>query len=199
MIKQKLHLLRAALAGGFFVVLPVALVVFLLGEILDILEALTDPLAAMLPVDEVGGVETARWLGILLVIVLCLVAGLLVRTRLGQQSHAWFERVVLERVPGYTLIKSLTARFSPEDRKAATVVLVRQGGGASRALGFVADRLPDGRVAVFVPHAPMPTLGPIWVVPEDDIEVLSTSTAAAANVVMQWGLGFSELLPPETN
>jgi len=183
---------KTTVAGGFFVILPIAVVALLLGQVLAALDGLMAPLAESLPVEKVGGVEVAFLLSLLAVAGLCFAAGLVLRTGLGAKSNAWFERVVLERVPGYTMVRNLTGRFTGAGE--SSVALARLQAGDALALVFVVEHTDDGHVVVFQPLAPTPTVGMLHVVPQQDVRILEVSMATGVNCVMQWGVGTAEML-----
>ena len=138
-MRQQIHFVRTTIVGGFLVVLPVALVLLLLDEILAVFVAALDPVAELLPVEEIGGVATARLLAIVVVLLAFFVAGLITLTRLGNALGGWLERSLLNYLPGYALVKSLTKRFSPGDR--GTAALARLGPGGSWVFAFVVEEL----------------------------------------------------------
>jgi uncharacterized membrane protein len=183
---------KTTVVGGFFVILPIVVVVLLLGQAFAMLDGLMTPLAQSLPVERVGGVEVAFLLSLLAVAALCFAAGLILRTGIGSKSNAWLERVILERVPGYTMVRNLTGRFSGAGE--SSVALARLQAGDALALVFVVERTGDGHVIVFQPLAPTPTVGSLHVVPERDVRMLEASTATGVNCVMQWGVGTAEML-----
>jgi uncharacterized membrane protein len=191
-VKGFFEFFKTTAVGGFFVILPILVVVLLLGQALAMLDGLMVPLAERLPVENVGGVEVAFLLSLLAVALLCFAAGLVLRTGMGAAANAWIERVILERVPGYTMVRNLTGRFSGAGE--SSVALARLQAGDALALVFVVERTEDGRVVVFQPLAPTPTVGSLHVVPEPDVRVLAVSMAAGVNCVMQWGVGTAEML-----
>ena len=98
---------------------------------------------------------------------------------------------MLGRIPGYSLLRNLPRRFAPGQQH--NVALVKTGSGA-RLLGFVAEELDGGRVVVFVPIAPTPSVGLLYVAEPDDVERLDVSFTTAVNSFMQWGVGAKEFL-----
>jgi uncharacterized membrane protein len=191
-VKGFFEFVKTTVVGGFFVILPIVVVVLLLGQALAMLDGLLTPLAESLPVEQVGGVSVVLLLSLLAVAGLCFAAGLVLRTGIGSRSNAWLERVILERLPGYTMVRNLTGRFSGAGE--SSVALARLQGGGALAFVFVVERTDDGHVIVFQPLAPTPTVGSLHVVPDRDVRVLDVSTAAGVNCVMQWGVGSAEML-----
>jgi uncharacterized membrane protein len=189
---KSIQFAKTSVIGGFFVVLPIALALLVLQYALDGVADLIEPLLAGIPIDQVGGVGIDILSAALLILLLCFTAGVAVRTRLGQAGNTWLERSVLNRIPGFTLLKNLTSRFSPHE--GSGLALARIHPGEARVIAFVAEEVDEERVAIFVPVAPTPTMGAIYIVGRDDLEPLEAGTSAAVNCLMQWGIGARELL-----
>ena len=190
-MREWIRFVRTSVAGGFFVLLPLVIVVLLFGELFDMIDGLLIPMAEHLPVHEVGGVEVAFLLGVLLIVLLCFVSGLLLSTRLGSRINEAVERAILDRVPGYRFVRTLTDRFNSAEAQAA--VLVREGVGNAWRLGVLVEEAGDSHAVVFLPLAPTPTIGSIVVVDRSDVRRLDASAGAAMNTVLQWGVGTGAL------
>ena|SRR5438067_5395591 len=93
--------LKVTLVGGLLVVLPVWVSLLLL------LKAIKGALA-MLPETVVH--EKVVALGLLLVI--CFVVGLLIRTQLGKRFGDWLSHHILDRIPGFSLMRGMTRQFA---------------------------------------------------------------------------------------
>jgi len=195
-MKQSVAFLKTTLMGGFFVVFPIVVVGILLGQVVVALGDVAELLAQSLSLGSVGGVEAALLIAVGLALLLCFAAGLAVRTAIGARTNAWLERVVLERIPGYTMVKNLTRRFEPGEGN--SVALARLQSGAARVLVFVVESLDDGRVVVFLPLAPTPTVGTVYIVSPEDLEILDISMAGAVSCLTQWGVGAGDLLRGST-
>lgn len=191
-MKQSVAFIKTTLMGGFFIVFPIVLIAILLGQVVAALAGVAQPLAERLPLESVGGVEVALLVAVALALLLCFVAGLVVRTALGGRVVARLERVVLDRIPGYTLVKNLTRRFAPDAQ--GSVAFAKLHAGATRSLVFVVEELDDGGVVVFLPLAPTPTVGTVHVVCPADLQRLDISMPAAVTCLTQWGIGARELL-----
>ena len=88
-----------ALVAGILVIAPVYLAVLLLLKAIKSLMVLLKPLAGLLP-DWLPGEEI---LSLLLVLVLCYLVGLAIRTSPGQAIRRRIERSVFDKIPGYAL------------------------------------------------------------------------------------------------
>ena len=189
---KSVEFVKTAVIGGFFVVLPIALALLVLNYLLRSLANTLEPLLAELPADEVAGIGLDLLAAALLLLLVCFVAGILIRTRVGQGLNDWLEETIFNRIPGFTLLRNLTRRFSPED--AGGVVLARIHPGDARVLAFVAEEIDEERVAIFVPSAPTPTVGAVYIVDRDRLEWVGARAPATLNCLMQWGIGAREIL-----
>jgi len=81
-------------------------------EMISVSLDLLDPLIEQLPDETIGSLWIARILVIFNMLLLCLVTGLLIRIKFGMYLKGSMEKFLLNRLPGYTIIKSLTHRFS---------------------------------------------------------------------------------------
>jgi len=68
-------------------------------------------------------------------------------------------------------------------------------GSSARALGFLIEQLPDGRCAVYIPHAPVATIGNIYVVDLGAIRTLGASVTDTVSAISQWGVDTRLLYP----
>jgi uncharacterized membrane protein len=189
---KSIQFAKTTVVGGFFIVLPIALAAIILSYVVDIVADTIEPLLEGVPVDEIGGVGIAILTAILLILLLCFAAGVLIRTQLGTRLHEWLEQTILNRIPGFSLVKNLTSRFSPQE--GSSLALARLHPGGAQVIAFVAEDIDEERVAIFVPLAPTPTVGTVYVVERANVERLETGTPAALNCLMPWGLGAREIL-----
>jgi uncharacterized membrane protein len=121
-------------------------------------------------------------------IVVCFLAGLAVRTGPGLRAKNALERNLLERIPGYALVRGLAARVAgKQEDEAFAVALVE----IEEALvpAFVVEEHDDGQFTVFVPSVPTPAAGSIYILPKERVHVVDVPFAQAAAVITKWGAG----------
>src|SRR4030095_7906348 len=150
-MKGLAELTKTTLIGGLLVVLPISLSILLLAKTLSGVLALLSPVTVAIP----AGGQFRQVIAILIVLVVCLVAGIVVRTGPGLRAKNVLERSLLERIPGYALVRGLTDRVSGEGREGAfrpALVEIEE----ALALGFIIEEVEDGRCHVLVPSVPTP-------------------------------------------
>src|SRR5215475_8237986 len=181
--------LANALVGGVLVVLPIYLTVLVLLKGMQSVAALVRPFAMLLP----EWLPAEKVLSLLLVLVVCCVIGVAVRTRVGQALRERMESSLFERLPGYALFRSLTQRLAGEGRenvwKPALVEIEE-----ALVPAFIIEVLDDGRCTVFVPSVPTPLAGAVYILTPERVHPLNVPFTQAISSVTRWGSGSKELV-----
>ena len=188
-----LKLVRTTLIGGIIFLIPIAILVAVIGRGLKISGAIANPVADVLPVSMIGGVAVAHVLAIMLLLLICLLAGLLARLALARKAVDSLEVNVLSKIPAYALLKTKTqSMLSPADIEGMSVVIVRFDD--LWQIGFEIERIEGGTVAVFLPGSPDPWSGSVCIAEEDRVTPLDLPVAAVANLMRRLGRGADEAL-----
>jgi uncharacterized membrane protein len=180
---------KTTLIGGLLVVLPIYVSVLLLVKTLSGIVALLSPVTSQLPAD----VQFRRIIAFLIVVVVCFVAGLIVRTGTGQRAKNAFDRMLLEKIPGYTLLRGLAGRLSGESKSEMFAVALAE---IEEALvpAFIVEELDDGRYVIFVPSVPTPAAGAIYIIARERVHLVDVPFTKAVSVISKWGAGAGDLL-----
>jgi len=178
-----------AFFSGLLIVVPIYLAILLLLQSMKSVAGLVRPLALMLP--EWVPAETA--LSLLLVLVLCFLIGVVVRTRMGQATRDKIERTFFERIPGYALLRSLTQQMAGKSRENIWKPALLDG-DEGLLLVFIIEEFQDGRYTVFVPSIPTPLAGAVYVVERSRVHPLDVPFTDALKMVSRWGSGAKDLV-----
>jgi uncharacterized membrane protein len=187
-MKRLAELTKTTLIGGLLIVLPIYVSILLLAKTLAAIFALLAPVTAAVP----GTAQFRQVIAILIVLAVCFVAGLVVRTGIGLRAKNALERSVLERIPGYALVRGLAERVSGDSREGAfrpALVEVED----ALAPGFIIEELEDGRYTVLIPSVPTPAAGALFILPRDRVHPLDVPFRQAVKVISRWGAGAGEL------
>lgn len=175
--------------GGVFVVVPAYLAILLLLKGMQSAAVLVSPVAALMP----GGIAEQDVLSLAVILLICFVVGVAVRTRVGHGMRKRIERAFFERLPGYALIRSLTQRLAGQgDETAWKPALVE----IQEALmpGFIIEEHDDGQYTVFVPSVPTPLAGAVYILARARVHPLDVPFTQAIQLVSRWGTGSRELM-----
>ena len=185
--------IRSTLIGGIFFLLPLTVLVMIFGKILSFFVKLTTPLTAWWPLDRVLGIAIADLIAIATIILLCFLAGLFARSETVAKFIASLESRFLNNIPGYTLLKSMTGSVTGVEQETSITPILARFDDASQ-VAFKVESLPDGRVIVYIPGAPDPWSGSLFVMAADRIEPLACSLQQAVKNIQGLGAGSSKLL-----
>jgi uncharacterized membrane protein len=188
-MKKMLASVGRAVGRGLLVIVPIYLAVLLLLKGMKSVMGLVRPFALLLP----DWFPAEKALSLLLVLVICLLIGIAVRTRAGQMLRERLEKTFFERIPGYALIRSLTQQVAGENRenvwKPALVEIED-----ALVPGFIIEEFEDGRYTVFVPSIPTPLAGAVYVLERKRVHPLDVPFTQALQVVSRWGSGAKALV-----
>ena len=192
-MKRIAEFLKSALIGGFFVILPIALLVFLLQEAFDSLLALMAPIVDFIPIEEIAGVEFATALGIAVLLVICFLAGAAIRTKPGKRLSGWFDEKVLGRIPAYGVLKTLTQQISGQDAEGKFAPAVAMLTEDIHALAYIVEEHDDEFVTVLLPSAPMGMTGQIRFLKKENVRKIDASFTDVLDSMTFWGKGSAKL------
>ena len=168
-----LKTIRTTILGGVFFLVPFGILLLIVQEVLDFTLNIAEPIAGLLPQDDMFGIAMANVLAWGLILLTCYLAGLVATTSLAGLSER-LETKLAGIIPGYRLIKSTLAGALQADEFGddGTVVEVHQFGTMRWA--FEIERSPDGAsVLVFFPGAPTSSSGILQVVPSELVKATS--------------------------
>lgn len=188
-----MNFLRTTVLGGLVVVAPLLAALGLVSiSVMYAARAGTGALRALGIESALGAVELVS-LTILAFLLLCFAAGLALRTAAGSLTHEKIEKRVLEKLPGYALVRPVVRGFVGDER-AYPIALVDLHGSDARAVGIVVDEFDAERRVVFLPFSPTPTVGRVYVVPHDHVELTGTYATSGIGPLSQWGYGLDEIV-----
>jgi uncharacterized membrane protein len=183
-MKGLTELIKTTLIGGLLVILPIYLSILLVAKLLASVLALLSPVTAAIP----ASAQFRQVFAIVIVLAVCLVVGLLVRTNVGLRAKNAFEHSVLEKIPGYTMVRDLAKRISGDQTEDAfRPALVELEDALSPA--FIIEELEDGRYTVLVPSVPTPAAGALFILPRERVHPVDVPFTQAVKVISRWGVG----------
>jgi len=186
--------LRDLLVDGLLLALPLAVVFVLAQKVVAAITKVLAPVAGRLPQVSWLGLGLLDVLAVVVLLLGLLAIGAFARSAPGKRLSDWIERIVLRKIPGFLLYKSIVAGFSTEERDTGvTPALVALDDNV--LLGFIVEQAvqPDGWVTVFVPAAPTPAAGNVLLVDRSRVTPLDVPVSAALRTVTRLGLGLQEL------
>jgi uncharacterized membrane protein len=183
-MKKSLLFAAKAILSGFLVIVPLYLAVLLLLKAMKTVATVARPFTLLLP--EWFPAEKA--LSLLIVLVVCFLIGVALRTRAGRRVRERIEKAFFDRIPGYALFRSLTQQIAGDTRERVWEPALAEIEDAL-VPAFIIEEFEDGRYTVFVPSVPTPLAGAVYILDRNRVHPLDVSFTQALQVVTHWGSG----------
>ncbi|NQD38304.1 DUF502 domain-containing protein [Permianibacter sp. IMCC34836] len=196
-MKPKLTVLRNNLLVGVAVMLPITIILMFLRWLYHSTTQLIRPITELVVAQSGLGPWLADFIVIALIVVMLLLVGLVVRTRIGGFLLGLIEQTLFKNIPGYQLVKETVGQFVATDRPSpfSKVALVRLFGDEVSTTAFITAEHENGYFTVFVPTGPNPTSGLMFHVPADRVRILEgISIETAMRTVIGCGVGAQPIL-----
>jgi len=175
--------IASTLMAGLLVLLPAYLAILMIAKGVKGLIEMAKPLAQMLPVES----EHHAIVAMLMVVAASFLVGLAVRTWPGRPLGRWIDKGLLDRIPGYTFIRSLLGRSLGDDSAEFRVAFIEFDDNT--ALGYVVEEHADGHYTVFMPSSPTPFSGTVLLMPAQRVHIVDVPFSLAFRSMAKWGTG----------
>jgi uncharacterized membrane protein len=178
---------KTTLIGGILVLIPVGVTIFILSKLFNFLERFSDILAKHLPFTNVAGIGIKTLISIFLVLLICFLAGVFLRTRFMQRVITWLEDYILVYIPGYSYLKAVSSSALTKEGTAtwrpATVFI-----DDNEVICFVIDE-SENYFTIFLPSAPTPSSGTVCAREKTKVKFLSLTVPQTILLIKQFGRG----------
>jgi uncharacterized membrane protein len=193
-MKKASQFVLSTLGSGLLVVVPIYLAVLLMLKAAASVAGLVRPLSKLVP----DWVPAERLLSLLLVLMICFLIGVAIRTRRGRVARDVIEKALFERIPGYATIRSLTHRMAGDENERVWRPAFAE---IEEALvpAFIIEEFEDGRYTVFVPSVPTPFAGAVYILEGKRVHPLEIPLTQALRVISKWGSGAKDLVTTAEN
>ena len=145
---------RSTILGGVFFLAPIIVLIVILAKAFGYAKKGVHAIVVHVPMVSDLRVSVATALSIAVIALVCLLAGLIAHTMIGQRLVSALESSVLSKIPAYEYLKQVA------EIGELPVVFVPMEGGWQ--LGVQTEALSNGLVSIFVPGAPNPHSGSVF-------------------------------------
>lgn len=180
---------RTNVLYGLVVLIPVAVVGLILFQLLAFLRKF----AEFVGIESQVSAGAAVLAALVLLLIICYAIGVVVRTRIGAWSFERVERKILQHLPGYKITSSILKGFASTEKSYPPVLAQLYSEGAE-VMGLVVEENDNGTLTVFVPTAPVMTVGQLHILSRDRVTYLDGTMIDMVNCVTEWGTGSSKLI-----
>lgn len=187
-----LQFIKTTILGGILFLIPGVLLIVIFQHAHRIITKVGAPVIASLPFERVFGIAINDLLSIIVLLLICFLAGLIAMTPAASRTASLVERMFLSKVPVYDVAKiKLTTPLRFEGEGSLPTLLVRFDD--QWQIGLEIER-KDNKVVVYIPGAPDPWAGAVSIVTEDRVTLLPAGTQDTMIAFKQLGKGTSKLL-----
>lgn len=188
MMKRVGEFVVSTVVAGLVILAPIYFAMLLLFRAMQSFETLLRPIAELLP----AWFPAEHVLSLLLVLIVCFLIGVAMRTSIGRAAREQIETSLLDRIPGYSLFRGLTQQLAGARQQTAwkpALVEIEE----ALVPAFIIEQLDDGRFTVFVPSVPTPFAGSVYILSRERVHPLNVSFTQAIQTVSRWGSGAKDL------
>ncbi|HEY6506346.1 MAG TPA: hypothetical protein VIZ28_20360 [Chitinophagaceae bacterium] len=153
-MKKRLAKFRDIVIAGLLFLLPLLVLFIVLVKVFQGLKTITSRIAAYFGLNSVLGVPGSSIVGVVGFILLCLICGYLVRIAFFKQIRNWLDQKLRDIIPGYAVYYKMAASKLDDKEEALpyeAAAWIHTGEGEQP--GFIMERMPDGKLVVFLPTA----------------------------------------------
>jgi uncharacterized membrane protein len=190
MVQTTLAHLRNHVITGFIFIMPVLITLAVILRFWNHLLRFGGRTSKLLRVDTVLGPSGDAVMAVLLFLLICIVAGYLVRISFLKRVSDRIDQQLNNLVPGYSQLRSETRKKVGVDAPQepvfdACLVKVQE----LWEPGYIIDKNLDGTLTVFVPNAPTTAYGHVYVAHPSQLKMLGIDSVALNARLKQLGKG----------
>lgn len=189
-------MLRNVVLRGILFLIPIGILVFVFIQLFRVSIVVAEVVDGVVPIETVAGVGVANLLAILVIVLLCILAGFLSYISIVNDRVSRLDTILSNNVPGYVLVKGVLSagESDPYEQDTLKPVLVEMG--VFERIGFETDR-GQGKVVVFLPNQPSVVTGHSIVVDETRVRALDLPPRQVLSLLQVHGKGLAPLLPAD--
>ena len=193
------NFLKTTVLGGVLFLVPVVVLIAILEKALGVAKKVVVPVNDALFQGTVHHAYMADLLALVLLLVLCFLAGLAAKTSFARKSVDALEKKLLAKVPTYDSMKSkflatLQSQSQSQSPEGPAMRPVLARFENSWQIAFEVERIPGGIITVYVPGAPDPWSGSVCFMTEDRIQAIDPAMSPVMKTLKDLGKGSNEQL-----
>jgi len=185
--------IKTTIAGGLLLILPLVLVFILIEKAIHLLSGPVQKVVPLFSGFSVAGVTSVTLATVILLGLVCFLAGLLAKTAIASRALGTLENRLLGNLPGYQLLKDATARFAGlDDIEGARVGMISEGEGFR--FGLVLESRGDWLLVYLPDGGPAGgTAGEVRAIPGSQVRITDIPWLSLIACLRRGGRGTLEL------
>ena len=180
--------MKTTILGGLLFLVPVAVLAMVIGKSFQLSMALAEPVDKLIPIDTVAGIAFVNIIALILILLVCYLAGLAARIGLLSSRLERLDGLLIDFVPGYAVTKSVIGSVAQEEDVQRVLKPVTVAFDDYEQIAFEIER-DETRAIVFLPGAPSAWSGSTVAVDLARVKVLNLPTHQAVKLMRVLGRG----------
>lgn len=170
---------------------PLMVLVFIFERAIPIAQSIIQPIKAHLPAERIFGIGMFTLLSLLLIFLICFMAGWLSERKRVKLFLSFIEDNLLVFIPGFTMLKSSAdATFEDTDNDWKAVMVNEDD---NLKLGIEVVKRPDGYSMIFFPEPPDAKSGEIKLMLESNFKRINFPVNKLVKIIRNYGHGLEEI------
>ena len=192
-MKNTYDFLKNMIIAGIIFFIPLVILIVILQKAFQILAVLVSPIIKLLNITNVFGIGAEIFISIILTLFLLYMGGLLAKTTRAKTAIAKLEESLLSKIPGYEVLKKTGESFAgfETDNKLHTVLARIED---AWQLAFLIEEIEGENYAVYIPGAPNPMSGSVYILEKERIKRTNIPMRDAMKCLRGLGDGSNKLL-----
>ena len=192
-MKKIYDFIKSMVIGGVLFFIPLIILIVILQKALQIAAVLVLPIIKLLNVTHIFGIGVELIITIAIILSILYLGGLVSKTSRAKKAVRKMEDAILSKVPGYEMIKNMGESFAGfEGNTSFQTVLARIEDAWQYA--FLIEEIDGEQYAVYVPGAPNPMSGSVYILEKDRIKKTNIPLSAVMKSLRGLGTGSNKLL-----
>ena len=192
-MKKIFDFVKTMVIGGVLFFIPLIILIVILQKAFQIAAALVMPIIKLLNVTHIFGIGVEIIVAIAIILFILYLGGLISKTSRAKKAVKKIEDALLSKVPGYDMIKNMGESFVGfEGNTSISTVLARIEDAWQ--YGLLIEEIEGEQYAVYVPGAPNPMSGSVYILEKARIKKTNIPLQAAMKSLRGLGIGSNELL-----
>ena len=180
--------MKTTILGGILFLAPLAVIAILLGKVYQIGLLVAAPLDQLIPVTQIGGLALVNILAVIMILVVCFLAGLVARGQFMQARVRRIDDLLIDVVPTYAVFKGMLGSISGSKDVASLMKPVMVKFDDYDQIAFEMER-DEAHAVLFIPGSPSAWSGTTVVVTLDRVRPLNLPTHQAVKLMRVMGRG----------
>jgi uncharacterized membrane protein len=190
-MRRSYKIIRNHIITGFIFLMPVLISIVVIGKFWGKLLQAGNKVSKLFHIDTLLGPSGDAIIAVILLVVLCVVAGFLVKLTVFKRMSDWLDNKLAGFIPGYNDLRKETEvkiGEGPKEEVFETCLIHTQEHWEPAYLIDVAD---NGDATVFIPAAPTFNTGQVAIIPIDCYKKLKIDSQTLNGYLQKLGKGFT--------